>query len=183
MVSKIRNAGPNNEGLDASISPPARSDCEAFTALYDSYFDRVYRFLYSRVGTVHDAEDLTAATFLSAVEAFPRYKHQGKFAAWLFTIARRKAADHFRKPIPVSLADVEDSPAEQDLLSQVADNDQLFRLKERLRGLSIAEREWLDLHFGAGLTFSEMSAVIGKSEDAVKKSVYRLCARLHKDLE
>ena len=74
----------------------AKQDLRNFDALYLRYAQPVYRYLYSRIGSGAEAEDATAQTFLSALEGFGRYRHEGYFGAWLFGIARRKAADHFR---------------------------------------------------------------------------------------
>jgi len=81
---------------EASLVSSAQRDSAEFAALYDRYFRQIYHYLYGRVGSAAEAEDLTAQTFLAALEALPRYHHRGHFAAWLFTIARNKARDFFR---------------------------------------------------------------------------------------
>ncbi len=80
---------PSSENEDSLISD-AQRDPVAFTVLYDRYYRPVYRYLYSRVYSTAEAEDLTSQTFLSALEALPRYRHRGFFSAWLFTIAREQ---------------------------------------------------------------------------------------------
>jgi RNA polymerase sigma-70 factor (ECF subfamily) len=161
----------------------ARRDPEAFARVYDRYVQRVYRYLYGRVGSAQEAEDLTAQTFLSALESLPRYDHRGYFSAWLFSIARRKAADFFRRRETVPLEEAETLASETDLPGEAARGEQIRNLAGLIRSLGDDERELIRLHFTAGLTFAEMASVLGKNEDAVKKSVYRLLGRLHGRME
>jgi hypothetical protein len=79
------------------IIQAAKSNPRAFGELYLLYVQPVFRYLYSRVGNLHDAEDLTAQTFLTALEALDGLREESHFAAWLFTIARHKAMDTFRR--------------------------------------------------------------------------------------
>ncbi len=74
-----------------------RTDAQAFGALYDRYVQRVYRYCYYRTSNTHEAEDLTAQIFLAALEGIPRYRQDGHFAAWLFSIARNKVAAYHRR--------------------------------------------------------------------------------------
>ena len=78
---------------ESALVAGAKQDPQAFAQLYDLYVQRVYRYLLSKVGNEQEAEDLTAQTFLSALQGLERYTHRGNFAAWLFSIARRKVAD------------------------------------------------------------------------------------------
>src|SRR5664279_2208158 len=65
--------------LDEDAQPIAESknNPAAFSVLYDRYVQSIYRYLYFRIGSVPEAEDLTSQTFLAALEALPRYQHQG----------------------------------------------------------------------------------------------------------
>src|SRR5262245_47822728 len=74
----------------------AQTNAQAFGALYDRYVQRVYRYCLYRTNHLHEAEDLTAQIFLAALESLPRYRQDGHFAAWLFSIARNKVAEHHR---------------------------------------------------------------------------------------
>ncbi len=166
----------------ASPHPPV--SVETFGLLYDRYAVPVYRYVYSRVGNAADAEDLTAQTFLSALEALPRYRERGAFAAWLFRIARSKLMDYFRRDrnhIPLEQVDM-DPKADDPLACSIA-SDEVSTLKALVAALGIEERELLRLRYVADLSFSEMAALLHKREDAVKKSLYRLLARLNSQME
>jgi RNA polymerase sigma-70 factor (ECF subfamily) len=73
------------------------------------------------MGSVPEAEDATAQTFLAALERFPKYRHDGYFASWLFSIARNKAMDYFRKqPRETSLEAAELIPADANILHRLS---------------------------------------------------------------
>ena len=162
----------------------AQTNPAAFAALYDRYLPPVYRYLYRRTGSRADAEDLTAQTFLAALESLPRYREQGHFAAWLFAIARSKLASHWRAGRgQTGLDELAEQGADPDLFGGVVRGQQLARLNRLLRALGADEQELIRLRYVAELPFGEMAALLGKREDAVKKSVYRLLARLHSQME
>jgi len=76
-------------------------DREAFGKLYDNYLDAVYRFVYFRVGTREEAEDITESAFISVFEHIGDYEEHGlPFEAWLFRITRNKIIDHYRSRKP-----------------------------------------------------------------------------------
>ncbi|MFW5943112.1 MAG: RNA polymerase sigma factor [Chloroflexota bacterium] len=52
----------------AQLAAAAKKDVIAFDALYRRYVTRVYRYCLLRCGDEQDAEDLTAQTFLAAIE-------------------------------------------------------------------------------------------------------------------
>lgn len=161
----------------------AQADTRAFEALYLRYVKQVYRYLYSRIGSQADAEDVTAQTFLSALEGFGRYQHQGYFGAWLFGIARRKAADHFRQAGHAQFLP-DDLPAlDPDLLQQAVRSERLHELRTLLIELDEDEQELLRLRFAAQLSFGEIAHLMERKEDALKKSLYRLLDRLQSRLE
>src|SRR4030067_464388 len=77
------------------IAGAARGDREAFGALYERYVFRVFRHVYYLTSDPHTAEDLTAQTFLNALEAIPRYEVRGgPFLAWLLRIAYNLTLNH-----------------------------------------------------------------------------------------
>jgi RNA polymerase sigma-70 factor (ECF subfamily) len=167
-----------------ALAMEAKSDPAAFGRLYDHYVQPVYRYLYSRVESVHAAEDLTSQTFIAAYEALPKYRERGQFAAWLFQIARSKMNDHFRRTRhEVELEAAERIVEREDALGQVIQNEELTRLRSLIRKLDSEEQELIRLRYVADLSFAEMAELLGRREEAVKKSLYRLQARLKDQME
>lgn len=166
------------------IIQAARQDPKQFGKLYRCYVEQVYRYLYSRIGNVHEAEDLTAQTFLAAFEAFDKLRQDEHFASWLFSIARHKAMDHFRqRKNTSSIEDVRDIPVENDPLNGLIHSEKTAALSKLIRALPEEERELLRLRFLADMSFPEIARFLHRNEGAVKKSTYRLLARLHSQLE
>lgn len=170
--------------IEVEIVQAAQESLAGFKQLYLKWLHPVFRYFYYRVGNVKDAEDLTSQVFLKVCEELPRYRERGCFAAWLFTIARNKASDFFRhESREVSLESIDSVDEAPDLLLQAVHSDEIRRLNRLIRSLPEAEQELIRLRFVAGLGYREIGQVLGRKEDAVRKSIQRLLARLQSQLE
>lgn len=163
---------------DSMLIETARHDAAAFALLYRRYVTLIYRYLFSRTGNEADAQDLTAQVFLEVLEGLHRYHDRGNFAAWLFTIARRRATDHYRRRSPLPLDDTPDLGGDNDPLLHVIEREALDRLTGLIAQLDDNQRDLLRLRFAAGLTFGQIGIILGRSEAAVKMAVHRLLDRL-----
>lgn len=168
---------------ESALVKAAQVEAEAFAQLYDRYVQRLYHYCYHRTNNVHDAEDLTAQTFLAALEALPHYRQDGHFAAWLFTIARNKVVDYYRRTPNLPLDDSTAQPFLSDLAGEAEISQQKEGLLRALRALTEEEQELIRLRYAAELPFAEIARSLRKSEDSVKKMMYRLLARLKSQVE
>jgi len=165
--------------ISAALDDPA-----AFGRLYDRYVQPIYRYIYSRVGTAHAAEDITSQTFMAAYEALDRYRERGQFSAWLFRIARSKMNDHFRRSRrEVGLEAAGELLEREDALGTLIRAEELSQIRSIIRDLDEDEQELIRLRYVADLSFAEIADLLNRREDAVKKSVYRLLARLKSRME
>jgi RNA polymerase sigma-70 factor (ECF subfamily) len=182
-MSILRKPQPE-ENRVLQIIAAARQDPQVFGELYLLYAQPVFRYLFSRMGSVPEAEDATAQTFLAALERFPKYRHDGYFASWLFSIARNKAVDYFRKQHKeTSLEEAEFIPADASMMQQVIKTERVAALSKLISTLSEEEQELIRLRYIAELSFADIGHLLLKKEDTVKKSLYRLLARLKVQLE
>lgn len=74
----------------------AASD-EEFLTLYDHALPAVYGYLSRRCDSVATAEDLTADTFLAAINARTADPDRSIDIGWLIVTARHKLIDHWRR--------------------------------------------------------------------------------------
>lgn len=163
------------------VSRAVKGDGEAFTQLYEEHFDKVYRYIYLRLGDQAESEDLTQDVFMKALEAISSYKWRSlPFASWLFRIAHNKVIDYLRKQGNVEKVAVEDVTlsAESDPLLIAERNIEIERLVEGVKNLSPAQREVISLRFGAELSIAEVAKVLGKSPGTVKALQYNGIAAL-----
>lgn len=146
-----------------------------FQRLIDDYGDDVWRFLVASVGA-QGAEDAWQETFLSALRAYGRSTNHTNPRSWLFTIAGRKAIDHYRgtsrRPLPVShLPEGAVPPVEQ----QVEKDDELWTL---VRELPAKQRLCVAYRFVTDLSYAEVGRLTGISEAAARRNVYEAIKKL-----
>jgi RNA polymerase sigma-70 factor (ECF subfamily) len=154
-----------------------RGDASSFAELYERHLASVYRYMASRAPSREEAEDLASEVFHRAWASRGSYRSNGSFRAWIFGIARRTIADHYRRWRPAThlepavaalLLDQEPTPEDQ-----VVQQEHVRQAHLLLSGLSDEQQEVLSLRFAADLTYAEIASVIRKREDAVKKIAYR----------
>lgn len=160
---------------DRALGLAASHDRAAFTQLYQRYVKRVYAYLYSRVGNVEDAQDLTTVTFMAALEQIKQYRGDGSLAAWLLGIAYHKSVDlhrRYRATIPLTAAEaiIDPVPAPDEMLLQQVQREELERA---LHSLTPERAEVIALRFFGELSNAEVAAIAGKNEAAVKMLIHR----------
>ena len=72
-------------------------DQRAFTAFFEAYFPRVYRFALPRLRRNEDtAKDVVQATLIKAMRKLGDWRGDASLFTWLCQICRREIADHVR---------------------------------------------------------------------------------------
>jgi len=173
---------------ESGLVERAKTDPEAFGILYERYVNKVYSYVYYRVGNHHDAEDLTARTFHRALDHIDHYVQRGApFSAWLYRIAHNLVAnwhrDHSRRKV-VSLEDVNLSPplreGPQYLTEQREEEDELLAA---VRRLPADRQQLLILKFVEEMSNTQIGTVMGRSEGAIKSLYHRTLLSLREMLE
>jgi RNA polymerase sigma factor (sigma-70 family) len=125
----------------------------------------VMRFLVAAVGSEH-ADDAYQETFLSALQAYPRVRDDGRLDRWILRIASRTAIDHHRRRgrRPLAVATVPDRA--------VHDPEPLDDgLRDAVAGLPAKQRVAVVLRHVLDRPYDEIAAVLGCSEEAARASV------------
>lgn len=147
--------------------------------LYQCDASRLFAYLSRHLSSLPDAEDLLLDVFLAALEHEDKLKvmREDERRAWLWTVARNKLVNHYKKSqhqqhIPLeaiaSAMDPERTP-EQSMLDHEED-EQLWRF---LRKLSPLQKEVLELRFVGGLRCTEIATVLHKREGAIRTMLSR----------
>jgi RNA polymerase sigma-70 factor, ECF subfamily len=160
---------------DDDLVERALRDRAAFAELYRRYLPRVYRYALARTADAEQAQDVTAQTFLAALEGLASYRRTGTFLAWLLTIARHKASDLTRRqqlaaPLEQATELASHEPSPERIVAARLDLEQV---RQALRGLAPERAEAFALRMFGELTVAEVAVVLGKSEAAVKMLVHR----------
>ena len=171
----------------------AQKNPEAFGRLYDTYYQPVFGFMYSRTGNAEVAKDLTSETFFQALKNLHRYKPQkGKrFKSWLFAIGVAQVGNHFRSRNKVYEVATDAAPeivGRDDFRPDIAyrmgeDAEELQEKVELLcrmmKRLNQKQQDILTLRYFSHMTVPEVSAVMGMKEGTVKSHIHRAIKKLH----
>jgi RNA polymerase sigma-70 factor, ECF subfamily len=150
----------------------AQQDPSRFAALYEIHFERVYAYVWRRVGNREAAEDITSEVFHHALANLARFEWRGApFGAWLMRIAANAIADRWRRgsreqtdALAKDPASAEPSPEEIEIGAQ------LFRLVQEL---PIEQRKVVQMRFAEEKSIREIAQALGRTEGAVKQLQFR----------
>lgn len=173
---------------DRDLLLKARDDPDAFGAFFRRHYDRIYAYAYRRTGHVHDAEEIAAATFQGALRSLPAYRpEQAPAAAWLYRIAARKVADHYRRrppcpPAPLAAAAAVAAP-DTDPAAAAEAAEQAALVQRALGRLRPADRQAVDLAYFLAASRAEMGAILGCTPENAALRLHRALKRLGKEME
>lgn len=153
----------------------------ALLELYDAALPEVYGYLLSRCGQRAVAEDLTAETFLAAVDACRRPAPPPLSTAWLIGVARHKLVDHWRRAEREArgLRLLADQPAEPTVDPWDGRLDALLA-RAALAELGPHHRAVLTLRYVDGLGVGEVARQLGRTVHATEALLTRAKAAFRK---
>jgi RNA polymerase sigma-70 factor, ECF subfamily len=131
-----------------------------------------------------EAEDVAGETWVHVAGGLSRFRGEEQaFRAWLFTIARHRAADAGRARARHPAVPIELTGAEEDLVSADAAEEALEAVSARAVVALIAtlpreQAEIIMLRVVAGLEATEVARIVGKSPGAVRVAAHRGLRRL-----
>lgn len=156
-----------------------RGDGQAFAAVVERYWDRLYRWLYHLTHDQHTAEDLTQETFLKVYVHLDKFQAGSNLRAWVYRIAhnlfanQRRKASRSRQQFPEELADPTEGPVEEILSRE--DMQQLARAVGRLPS---EFRAAFLLRVEEDLSFRQIAETLGITEETARWRVFKARQKL-----
>jgi RNA polymerase sigma-70 factor (ECF subfamily) len=141
-------------------------------ALYDDALPQVYGYLLPRCRDAATAEDITAETFLGAVESIRRDRVATVTTGWLIGIARHKLVDHWRRLDRDArhLRSVELPPIDEDPWDAELDG---FVARDALGQLGSHHRSALTLRYVDDLPVPQVAAILDRTVQATEALLVR----------
>jgi RNA polymerase sigma-70 factor (ECF subfamily) len=160
-----------------------KKDKDAFVETYDLYFDQIYRFVYFKVSSREEAEDLTSVVFLKTwnyvqTKSITDYK---TLKSLLYKVARNSVIDHYRKKSSqmeqVSLdsnkSEIDLPDNSQDIHKNLEIADDYSQIKDKLFQLKEEYRELIVMRYVNELSIKEIALSLGKSRGNIRVTLYR----------
>ena len=134
---------------------------------------RLLNFIQQRIPDREEAEDILQDVFFQFTEAYRKINSVERVTAWLFTVARNKITDRYRKKRPTTFSQQQTATDEEgesirleDILPDMSGNpdSELMRsiiwnaIEEALEELPESQREIFVMHEFEDMSFKEISA-------------------------
>jgi RNA polymerase sigma-70 factor (ECF subfamily) len=170
---------PSTEELAAG----SRNGCRAsFEALVERFEKRIFHYLLQMTRNQHDAEDLTQVTFMKAYQNIHAYQSNHAFNAWLFTIAKRTALNHFRDSRPVEELNPDLEAKTEDPSLAFERKDARSAVWQLARALKPDQYEALWLRYGEGFSITETAQIMKTNSLRVRVLLHRARGALGKKM-
>jgi RNA polymerase sigma-70 factor, ECF subfamily len=155
----------------------------AFEQLVYRYEHRVHAFIAQFCRNPTDAREITQDTFVKAFQSIAQFDARRVFAAWLFTIARRKCIDRHRAAPPVAdalIPEASDDIDPAELFARREEGQNLWRLASKRLGENQFQALWL--HYAEDMDVAQIAQVMGKTRVHIKVLLFRARQVLGRDL-
>lgn len=168
--------------ISSSLERVKNGDLEAFSALYDFSYNRVYASIFHRTLDVSLTEDIVSEVYMKALKNLKTLKAQSEweFITWMLRIAYTHLVDTMRaRKDESSLDDMTHDPGYE--LSHAEDIDNKNSLEEVLsfmETLPERDRMILTLRIWDDCSYEEISVITGEKVDNCKKIVSRTLAKI-----
>lgn len=166
----------------------AKTDPLAFGRIYDLYYQRIFDYVFHRIGNVADAADITSDVFFKVMKNLAKFEWRGvPFSSWVYKIASNEVNSFFRKKrfrflsldtlfenYNFEAADKTDLQEDYIQIQKQLERYEDFKtIQKLLKKLPIKYQEVLVLRFFENKKVREISEITGKNTNTVKSLLAR----------
>lgn len=139
-----------------------------FDEIFEQYFDKVYYKVLGIVKNSDDAEDISQEVFISVYKNLKKFKGESSIYTWIYRIAINKTYDFLKKNKTMLEINEEILSLEYNL-----DMDRNMILAEKLKKISMQEREFVILKDLYGYKLKEIAEMKDMNLSTVKSIYYK----------
>ena len=152
----------------------AKGDNGAMQVFYQRYYDPLFYFIKGRTNDTATVEDVLHDTMLAVWRNAEKYSGGPKARAWVFTIARNKLVDRFRRNKRLAFTDdvPEVTDSAPDAVSVIAASQDATQVRNCLTQLKDAQRSIIHLAYFEGLNYDEIAAIEDVPAGTVKSRIF-----------
>lgn len=154
----------------------------AFDELIERYQGKIFNLTYGIVGNAQDARDASQNAFLKVFQNLSRFDPAHRFFSWIYRIASNEALNIVnRRRRSVRLDDKTPTPAAgADRVTAAKETGRAIR--QALAELPPEQRVTVVLRHFHGLSYREMSEIVGVPEGRIKSRLFSARVKLRKQL-
>jgi len=171
--------------LDECVLKAQNGDTDSFAKIYDQFVDRIYKYVFFRVGR-EDALDLTEAVFLKVWENIKSYKTGRQYlSSWIYRIAHNAVVDHYR----MSKQTVElttNIPDEKQETNPIVLTERKLSQESLVKAISKLKKKYqqvIVLKYVNELDNKEIAKIMNKTEGGMRILKFRALKALRQIME
>jgi RNA polymerase sigma-70 factor (ECF subfamily) len=173
----MTSAADSDEALVAGY---AAGDVAAFEQLYSRHELPLWRYLLRQCRDRATADELMQEVWFAVTREAPRFRSDGRFAPWLYTIARHRVIDRHRAEHPAQSLDAVADESDEPLAARLADEhspsplavseqtEQGQAILAALNRLPPDQREAFVLQAEADLSVEDIARITGTTFETAK---------------
>lgn len=166
-----------------------------FEKIYDAHVEKIFRFVYLKVSSKDDAEDITSKVFIKVWDSLSKEQDSSleNPKSFLYKVARNLVIDYYRKTrknpeneaenLEVSIENVVVPDKEMRADERALLNSEIEEVKKALSLINEDYQNVIIWYYLDELTTSEISDLLDKPESSVRVLIHRAVTTLRKSLK
>ncbi|MCR4416842.1 MAG: sigma-70 family RNA polymerase sigma factor [Ignavibacteria bacterium] len=164
-------------------------DTKAFNLLVEKYKRKIYLTVYRLLGNHEDASDITQEVIIKMYNELKNFRRESSIYTWIYRIATNLSLNELKRRKIRSFFDFDEveewlfKDEKQSPELSFRENELSNKIQEAINKLPEKQRTVFTLRYYDGLSYEEISEILGTSVGALKANYFHAINKLQKELK